>query len=154
MAMVTCNKNDPTYQPVTLPNINRLDFINGNDSSIFIYDANMVLTSGRGNHVVNNAWKESFVMEYRKDLLTGATYEYVLAGRNDTRDVTFSRNNLNMLSKLTCSTWTKTLTFLYDDYRLTQITIADARSENRYSILYLGMWYQLNCLENRKMAEK
>jgi len=141
IVVVTCNKDNPSepYQPVALPGINRLDFICGNDSSIFIYDANMVLTSGRGNQNGNSAWKETFVMEYRNDLLTGATYEYVLAGRNDTRDVTYNRNDFNMLSKLTCSTWTKTLTFSYDDYRLTQIKITDARTENRYTIVYLGL---------------
>ena len=140
IAVVTCkDKPSDPYQPVTLPNINRLDIINGNDSSIFVFDANMTLTSGRSNQVGNNAWKESFVMEYRNDLLTGATYEYVLAGRNDTRDVTFKRNDFNMLSKLTCSTWTKTLSFSYESYRLTQITITDASTENRYTIVYLGL---------------
>ena len=44
-----------------------------------------------------------------------------------------------MLSKVTSQTWTKTLTFSYNDYRLTQITITDARTENRYFILYLGL---------------
>ena len=140
LALVACNKTDnpDPYQPVTLPQISRLDMISENDSSIFYFDSNMILTSGRGNKAENTAWKESFVMEYRDDLLTGATYEYVLAGRNETREVTFSRNDYRMLSKVTSQTWTKNLTFSYDDYRLSQITLIDGRTENRYSILYLG----------------
>ena len=140
VVLAACNKkeNPYPYQAVTLPQISRLDFISGNDSSIFIYDANMIMTSGRGNQAGNAAWKESFVLEYRDDLLTGATYEYALSGRNETREVTFSRHDDHMLSKVTSQTWTKNLTFSYDDYRLSQFTIIDGRTENRYSILYLG----------------
>jgi hypothetical protein len=141
MTAITCNEDnirDP-YRPVILPKINRLNFISGNDSSIFIYNTDMIMTSGRDNNVRNNGWKESFVMEYQNSLLTGATYEYLMDERKQTRNVAYKRNDFNMLSTVVSETWTKSLSLSYDEsYRLIQIYMKEGSTENLYAITYDG----------------
>lgn len=146
MALVACNKtaHDP-YQPVSLAKIDRLDFISKNDSSIFIYDAGMTLTSGRDNYMPaagSGSKYEWFTMQYSgKGLLTGAEYDVANSPENhrDFFQVAFSRNDRNMLSKVTREESRSTVSLSYnDDYRLTQMTVTDDQAFNRYTITYKG----------------
>jgi len=144
MVVVACNKNDNSepYQPVPLPKIDRLEFISGNDSSIFIFDKNMVLTSGR-NNTFNPKGYEWFTVKYADvecQQLMGA--EYIVAndpdGRMTEREVTYSRDKRNMLSRVTREEWaSKSYSFSYDDQnRLTQLTLNEPNTLNRYTIVY------------------
>ena len=144
MMLVACNKekvSDP-YQPVTLSHINRLDLISGNDSSILIFDAGMVLTSGK-NNTVNPKGYEWFTMKYADvecQLLTGAEYNVANdpAGHRTERAVTYSLDKRNMLSKVTREDWaSKSFSLSYDaQFRLIQLTFNDLGAVNRYTIAY------------------
>ncbi|MDR1154379.1 MAG: hypothetical protein LBL04_06685 [Bacteroidales bacterium] len=141
MAATACNDDNirAPYRPVTLPKISRLNIISGSDSSVFIYNTDMILTSGRDNSEGNSAWKESFAMEYQNSLLTGATYEYLMDERKQTRNISYKRNDFNMLSTIVSETWTKGLSLSYDEsYRLIQIYMKDGSTENLYVITYNG----------------
>jgi major membrane immunogen (membrane-anchored lipoprotein) len=136
--LASCSKDKipEPYQPVDMPSISRIDFICDRDSSVYFFNENMVLTSGRGNTAGNNAWKESFTLEYSGELLTGAAYEYIeSSGRIQERKAVFSRNDRNMLSKVACeNTGIPQTTLAYDDrYRLTQISF---QIDDSYAALY------------------
>ncbi len=137
--LVSCSKDnipDP-YQPVNLPKIQQLDVVNGNDSSLYYFDANMLLISGKNNTSGNSSWQESYTVNYQGDQLIGATYEYVQQGRNQTRTATYSRDERNILSKVTSEGWTQSISFSYDEYyRLTQVTVFDNDVVSRYTISY------------------
>ena len=145
VAVAACNKDDnpDPYQPVTLPKINRLDLINGNDSTIYIYNANMVLTSGRDNTMTGIKGYEWFTMEYADEAcqqLSGALYKVANdpSAHMTERQVTYARNNRNMLATVTREEWaSKSFSFSYDDqYRLTQLTLNESGAINRYTIAY------------------
>ncbi len=150
MAVIACNDDDirDPYQPVTLPKINQLNFISGNDSSIFIYDADMIMTSGRDNTLTGIKEYEWFTMEYTdtdRKQLSGATYNISddpVTGRRTERKATYSRDDRNMLAKVTRdgTDWdSKSFSFSYDDqYRLTQLTLNAPNTVNRYTIAYDG----------------
>lgn len=145
MAVIACNDDDirDPYQPVTLPKINQLNFISGSDSSIFIYDNNVVMTSGRDNTIAGIKGYEWFTMEYvdtdRKQL-SGAEYNVASDpdGHRTERKVTYSRDDRNMLAKVTREEWdSKSYSFSYDDqYRLIQLTLNEPNTINRYTIAY------------------
>ena len=143
--MTVCNKDgipDP-YQPEALPKINQLNIISGNDSSIFIFDADMALVSGRNNTLTGIKGYEWFTMEYadtEHKLLSGAEYNTASDpnGHRTQRKVSYSRDERNMLSKVTREEWaSKSYTLTYDDkYRLTQLTLNESNVVNRYTITY------------------
>lgn len=144
MAMIACNKDDirDPYQPVTLPAINQLNFIYGNDSSVFIFDDGMILTSGRDNTLSVSAF-EWFAMEYAdadRKQLSGALYKTASdpTAHMTERKVTYSRDDRNMLAKLTREEWdSKSFSFSYDEqYRLSQLTLNMPNTVNRYTITY------------------
>ena len=145
LAVIACNKDgipDP-YQPETLQKINRLDFISGNDSSIFIFDNDMILVSGRNNTLTGIKGYEWFTMEYAdndRKLLSGAVYNTASDpdGHRTERKVSYSRDDRNMLSKVTREEWgSRSYTFTYDDkYRLTQLMMNETNIINRFSITY------------------
>ena len=146
VVVIACNRDDISdpYQPVTLPKIDRLDFVNGNDSSIFIYHTDKVLTSGRDNYIPGSgsgSMYEWFTMQYTGNgLLNGAVYD-VASSPTDHKDffqATFSRNNRNMLSKITREDSKMTVSLSYDDIKLTRITVTGDQVENRYTIEYSG----------------
>ena len=146
MAIVACNKTttDP-YQPVTLPKIDRLNFISGNDSSVFMYDVGMTLISGRDNYIPSSgsgSMYEWFTMQYTDNgLLKGAEYDVANSptSHKDFFQVAFSRNNRNMLSKVTRENSKLTVSLSYNDaHKLTQITVTGDQVENRYTIAYSG----------------
>ncbi len=147
LAIVACNKDDipDPYQPVTLPKISRLDFINGNDSSVFIFDANMILTSGRDNNATGIYGYEWYTVQYsdsEKKHLAGAVYNVSKQqdGHRDEYKASYSRDERNMLSKVTRESddWkSRSFSFGYDDqYRLSQLTMNDDQTVNRYTIVY------------------
>ncbi len=145
LAVAACTKDDipDPYQPVDLSKINRLDFISGNDSSIYVFDANMILTSGRDNNASGIAGYEWFTMEYADQdnkHLSGAIYRTASSpdGHMTERQMTYSLDERNMLSKVTREDWaSKSFSFVYDDkYRLSQLTMNDNNTINRYSITY------------------
>ena len=138
---VSCNDDDipEPYQPVTnLPKIKQLEFVSGTDSSIFVFDTDMVLISGRSNKP--GFGYEWFTMQYsEKGQLTGAEYNTASSsgGHRDFYQVTYSRNNRNMLSGLSREGWTKTFSFAYDDsYRLNRITFTEGKSVIRHTVEY------------------
>lgn len=144
--IISCNKDDipDPYQPENLPVVNRIDFISGIDSSVYVFDANMNLTKGRDNHAQGITGYEWFTMQYSSDgkQLTGAEYEVSrqIDSHKDPIPVSYSRDDRNMLSRVTREGWTKTLSFAYDEnYRLKQVTVKDANGyEQRYTITYSG----------------
>ena len=141
----SCNKDnipDP-YQPVNLPDIRRVDFISGNDSSVYIFDNDMILSNGRTNNVLGITGFEWFTMHYSDSkLLTGATYDVArqFDARRDYYEIMYTRDERNMLSKVDREEWTKTLSFTYgDNYLLKQVMVrAENGYEERYTITYSG----------------
>ncbi|MDR1864120.1 MAG: hypothetical protein LBR08_00945 [Bacteroidales bacterium] len=139
--LCSCNKDTipEPYQPVDLPHVSRIDFIAGSDSSVFVYDGDMLLRSGR-NHTADVNERERFAMQYSENnRLSGAEYEVVQGLRLNPVAVTYSRDERNMLSKVTREGWNKTFTFSYDDhYRLHLITVTVPEGVNRYTVTYDG----------------
>ena len=139
-----CNKDDipDPYVPESFSKkITRLDFIYGNDSTIYMFDANMMLTSGRDNIVVGSSGYEWFTMLYSGNgHLTGAEYNVSSSstGHRNPYQVTYSSDKRDMLSKISFGDWkTKTFSFSYDEsYRLIQLTMNDVQTMNRYTIAY------------------
>ncbi|MDR1171236.1 MAG: hypothetical protein LBL24_02155 [Bacteroidales bacterium] len=146
IAAITCNDDDirDPYQPVALSKINQLNFISGNDSSIFIYDADMILTSGRDNTFTGIREYEWFTMEYadtEHKQLSGAEYNVSddpVTGHRTERRAAYSRDDCNMLAKVTREEWdSKSFSFSYDDrYRLIQLTLNAPNTVNHYTIAY------------------
>jgi hypothetical protein len=137
---MACNKDKmpDLYRPVTLPEIQRIDFISKKDTSVFIYNDRMLLQSGRCNSSGFGA--EWLTLRYSENnQLTGAEYEILLGQRYNAQTATYSRNERNLLSKVIRDDWEdQTFSFSYDEkHRLTLITInLPQNGTNRYTISY------------------
>lgn len=144
-----CNEDDipDPYVPVNFSKkITRIDFISGNDSTVYKFDSDMKLTSGRDNNATGIGGYEWFTMQYSgSGHLTGAVY--VTAdnpfAHAETYQVTCSSDDRDMLSRISFGDWrprtSRTFSFSYDaDYRLAQLTMndGDAQTINRYTMVY------------------
>ena len=139
--MLSCNDDDipEVYQPQSLPAMRQINYIQNKDSSIYLFDQSMQLTSGRCN-TMGFSGKELFTMEYSAaGYLSGAEYT-IQASRNNLYLVSYSLNDRNMLSKVTREERSETISLGYDgDYRLTQVTVnTETGAMTRYTIEYDG----------------
>ncbi|MDR1668289.1 MAG: hypothetical protein LBS03_11480 [Bacteroidales bacterium] len=124
LLLVACKGEEvAVYEPELLPAFRRVDFVTaGGDSSIFVYDGQMQLLSGRCHSATFG--RERFTMQYSDGRPTGAEYETVIGTRDNPVPVSFSLNRHNMLLTLTREGWDKTFTFTYDDrFRLISFSV-------------------------------
>ncbi|MDR2037109.1 MAG: hypothetical protein LBQ60_04230 [Bacteroidales bacterium] len=140
-SLFSCKDDDPVdpYIPVNLPSIQKITFTEGQDSSIFVYDQDMRLLSGKCKNFGGMSGEEKFTVHYSdQGHLAGAKYEVLQGSRYSEFSVNYSLNDRNMLSGLTREDWTKSLSFSYDEhYRLVQLTVhLPQNGINRYTISY------------------